>query len=106
MDFLWVFVAIVIVASIFLNVIGTNIVRSSHIHDENKKRVLLLILWCLPIVGVFVVMLRINKDIKASEKKMEDEMAPAIREVADRLSAMDVKIQARKDQEKDKTKYH
>ena len=92
MDFFWIFLAVIVVASVFLNVMGTNIISASHIHDEHRKRVLMVILWGLPILGVFVVIGLINRDIKKNQVKMEEEIAPAIREVADRLKVLDADL--------------
>ena len=92
MDLLWIFFAVIFAANIFLNVMGTNIVKSSEIHDARKKRVLLIIIWSIPILGVFIAMIKINKDIKANQVKMEEEIAPAIREMADRLKVLDADI--------------
>jgi len=92
MDLFWIFILIMVIANILLNIMGTNIVRSSEIHDNNKKRNLLIMLWGIPMLGVFVAMIKINKDIKANQQKMEEEIAPAIREMADRLKVLDADI--------------
>ncbi len=92
MDFFWIFLAVILVAGVFLDVMGTNIIKASHLHDDNRKRVLMVILWGLPILGVFIVMGLINRDIKKNQAKMEEEIAPAIREVADRLKVLDADL--------------
>ena len=92
MDLIWIFIAVIVAANILLNVMGTNIVRSSEIHDNNKKRNLLIVLWGVPLLGVFLAMIKINKDIKANQAKMEEEIAPAIRQMADRLKVLDADI--------------
>lgn len=92
MDFFWIFLAVIIVACVLMNVMGTTIIKSSHIHDDSRKRVLMIILWGLPMLGIFVVIRIINKDIKKNQAKMEEQIAPAIREVADRLKMLDADL--------------
>jgi type VI protein secretion system component VasK len=92
MDFFWMFLAVVIAACVLMNLMGTTIIAASHIHDDSRKRVLMLILWGLPMLGVFVIIRMINKDIKKNQAKMEEEIAPAIREVADRLKVLDADL--------------
>ncbi|WP_455376517.1 hypothetical protein [Kaarinaea lacus] len=101
MDFFWIFLTVIVLAYVFMNVMGTTIIKSSHIHDDSRKRVLMTMLWGLPFVGVFVVIRIINRDIKKNQEKMEEEIAPAIREVADRLKVLDADLSrgiANKDQ--------
>ena len=43
-------------------------------------------------LGVFIVIRQINKDIKVNQAKMEEQIAPAIREVADRLKVLDADL--------------
>lgn len=92
MDFFWIFLAIIVIACIFLDVMATTIIKSSHIHDDLRKRNLMIILWGLPMLGVFIVIRQINRDIKKHQAKMEEEIAPAIREVADRLKVLDADL--------------
>ena len=92
MDFFWIFLAVIIIACVFLDVMATTIIKSSHIHDEQRKRNLMIILWGLPMIGVFIVIRQINKDIKKHQAKMEEQIAPAIREVADRLKVLDADL--------------
>lgn len=92
MDLFWIFLAVIIAACVFLNVMGTTIIKSSHIHDDSRKRTLMIVLWGIPMLGVFIVIRQINKDIKKHQAKMEEEIAPAIREVADRLKVLDADL--------------
>jgi len=92
MDFIWIFLTIIVVACVVLDVVATTIIKSSHIHDDRSKRQLLVILWGLPMLGVFIVIRQINKDIKKHQEKMEESIAPAIREVADRLKVLDADL--------------
>lgn len=92
MDFFWIFLLVVVIACVFLDVMATSMIRASQIHDAARKRKLLLILWCLPMLGVFIVVRQINRDIKVNQAKMEEQIAPAIREVADRLKVLDADL--------------
>ena len=92
MDLFWIFLVVIIAACVFLNVMGTTIIKSSHIHDDKQKRILMIVLWGIPMLGVFIVIRQINKDIKKHQAKMEEEIAPAIREVADRLKVLDADL--------------
>jgi hypothetical protein len=90
-------------AVIYLNVMSARIVQLSQIHDDQKKKQFTILIWALPVVGVFVVMMRINKDIKNNRKKIDEEIAPAIRQLADQLKVLEADIQ--QEQQK-KKKYH
>ena len=102
MDLFWIFLLPMVAANIFLNIMGTNIIKSSEIHDHNKKRNLLIMLWGIPMLGVFIAMIKINKDIKANQQKMEEDIAPAIRQIADRLKVLDADIALSKAKKKPK----
>lgn len=112
MDFVFIFIGVVIVATVFLNVTAMNVIKSSQIHSEQKKKRLMLLLWGIPLLGVFIVIRQINKDIKQNQVKMEEEIAPAIREMADRLKVLDADLMMKKlkkvsgDDAKQKTKIH
>lgn len=93
MILLWVFVFVLAAAIIYLNFMCTQIIQSSQLHNAEKKRQLILIVWLLPIAGVFISLLRINKDIKKNREKIEGEIAPAIRELADKLRVLENDIQ-------------
>lgn len=96
MDFILVFIGVIIIATVFLNVMATNIIKSSEIHEARRKQQLTAILWALPLLGVFIVIRQINKDIKKNQARMEEEIAPAIRQVADRLKVLDADISSGK----------
>ena len=102
MEFIWIFIIVFLVAVVFLDVMGTTIIQSSQIHNQKQKRTLIAIVWGLPIVGVFLAMMRINKDIKSNRKKMEEDIAPAIRELANRIKVLEADIS----KEQDKKKIH
>ena len=72
------------------------IIQSSQIHSPEKKQKLVLIVWSLPILGVFISLFQINKDIKKNREKVEGEIAPAIRELADKLRVLESDIQKEK----------
>lgn len=92
MDFVLILIGFAIIATIFMNVMAMNIIKSSQIHEAKRKQNLNIILWALPLLGVFVVIRLINRDIKKNQEKMEDEIAPAIREVADKLKVLDADL--------------
>lgn len=93
MEFFWIFVGVFVVAIVFLNGMGTSIILSSQIHDKKQQRKLLAIVWGVPVLGIFLAMMRINKDIKSSRKKIEEDIAPAIRELANRIKMLEADIQ-------------
>jgi NADH:ubiquinone oxidoreductase subunit 6 (subunit J) len=101
--FLWVFATVLVAAVVYLNVMSTRIIRISQLHDARKKKQFIILVWALPVVGVFVVMMQINRDIKKNQKKVEEEIAPAIRQLADQLKVLEADIQ--QEQQK-KNKYH
>lgn len=92
MDFVLILIGFAVIATIFMNIMAMNIIRSSQIHEAKRKQKLIMLLWTIPMLGVFIVIKMINKDIRENQAKMEDEIAPAIREVADRLKDLDADI--------------
>jgi len=92
MELMWIFLGFLLIAYVFLGAMATNMIRASEIHDDQRKNRLMLIIWGLPVLGVFIVTRQINRDIKENQAKMEEQIAPAIREVADRLKVLDADI--------------
>lgn len=80
------FTALAVVA---LNVEGAKTVSGSQIHSESEKRRYLLMIWLLPIAGTILAMWLINKDIRKKQHEMEDEIAPVIKELGDRLRKLE-----------------
>lgn len=99
---LWILGLILLGAVIYLNYTSTQIIQSSQIHTPQKKRNLILIIWLFPVAGTFVALYLINRDIKKNQAKIEKDIAPAIRELADRIRTLEADIQ----REEKKQKYH
>jgi len=99
---LWVLGLILLGAVLFLNYTATQIIQSSQIHAEAKKRNLITIVWLLPVAGTFVALYLINRDIRKNQAKIEKDIAPAIRELANRIRNLESDIQ----REEKKQKYH
>jgi len=99
MELMLLFGAVLVAAIIYLNYMSTQIIHSSRIHSPEKKQSLVMTVWLLPVIGVFIVMLKINKDIKKNREKVEGEIAPAIRELADKLKNLESDIQREKQKE-------
>lgn len=100
---LWVFSAVLLVAVVYLNVMSTRIIRSSPIHDDVKKKHFILMVWIFPVLGVFLAMMQINKDIKNNRKKIDEEIAPAIRQLANQIKVLEADIQH---EQQKKNKFH
>ena len=98
MDLVFIFIGVIAIATVFLNVMATNIIQSSQIHEAQKKKQLIMVLWSIPLLGVFIVIRQINKDIKKNQTKMEEEIAPAMREMADRLKVLDADLRGKASQ--------
>ncbi|WP_455200559.1 hypothetical protein [Kaarinaea lacus] len=99
MELIWLFGAVFLIAIVYLNYMCTQIIQSSQIHSAEKKQKLVLIVWLLPVLGVFLALFKINKDIKKNREKVEGEIAPAIRELADKLKTLESDIQREKQKE-------
>jgi len=93
MDFIWVFGLVILGATVMLDIMCTNIIKSSQIHNQAQKRKLYAIVWGVPVLGIFISIMRINRDIKLNSKKMEESIAPAIREIADRIKGLEADLQ-------------
>jgi len=88
-----IFIVIGIVLVVALNVESTKTVNCSQIHGEREKRKFKLLIWALPIIGTMIAMWLINKDIRRKQHQMEEEIAPAIKELGDRLKKLESGIQ-------------
>ncbi|WP_455207621.1 hypothetical protein [Kaarinaea lacus] len=102
MIMLWIFGLVLLGAVVYLNFTGTKIIQSSQIHTASKKRNLILMVWIFPVAGIFIALYLINRDIKKHETKIEKDIAPAIRELADKLRTLEADIH----KEEKKQKYH
>jgi len=94
MKFLWIFLLVILGAIVLLNVMCTNIIKSSQIHSPKEKNKLFLLVWGVPVLGVFLAILRINKDIRLNRKKMEEDIVPTIRKIADKIKGLEADLQA------------
>jgi ABC-type thiamin/hydroxymethylpyrimidine transport system permease subunit len=95
MELMLLFGAVLVAAIIYLNYMSTQIIHSSRIHSPEKKQNLVMTVWLLPVIGVFIAMLKIKKN----REKVEGEIAPAIRELADKLKNLEIDIQREKQKE-------
>ena len=77
------FIVVVIVLVVALNIEGTKTVTSSQIHSDTDKRKFILLIWAVPVMGTMVAMWLINNDIRKKRHQMEEEIAPAIKELGD-----------------------
>jgi TRAP-type C4-dicarboxylate transport system permease small subunit len=102
MIILWVFGLIMLAAVIYLNITGTQIIQSSQIHTARKKRNLILVVWLAPVAGIFAALYLINRDIKRNQAKIEKDIAPAIRDLTDKIKNLEAGLK----QEEKKQKYH
>lgn len=94
MEFIWIFLLVILGAIVLLNVMCTNIIKSSQIHNQKAKNKLLLLVWGVPVLGVFMAIMRINKDIKLNRQKMEQDIVPTIRKIADKIKGLEADLQS------------
>lgn len=98
--FTWVLVIVGVISVVALNIEGAKTVSSSEIHSESEKLKYLTIIWALPFIGTILVMWLINKDIRKKQLQMEDEIAPVIKELGDRLKKLESGIQQKQNKQK------
>lgn len=82
--------------ALLLNAMGTVTVANSPLHNSQKKRGYIALIWLVPIAGVLITFFLINRDIKRKQKQMNDETVPAIRELADRLNKLEERLHRRR----------
>ncbi|MCI0505472.1 MAG: hypothetical protein L0Z73_05115 [Gammaproteobacteria bacterium] len=103
MTTIWILFGIVMLgAVIYLNVTSTQIIQSSQIHTANKKRNLIMVVWLAPVAGIFITLYVINRDIKKNQIKIEKDIAPAIKELTDKIRNLEAGLK----QGEKKQKYH
>jgi cytochrome c-type biogenesis protein CcmH/NrfF len=88
-----IFIVVGIVLVVALNMESSKTVSSSQIHTDQQKRKFKVLIWALPIIGTMIAMWLINKDIRKKRHQMEEEIAPAIKELGDRLKKLEAGIQ-------------
>lgn len=91
-----IFIIVGLVLVVALNVESTKTVTSSQLHSEPQKRKFKILIWALPIIGTMIAMWQINKDIRKKQHQMEEEIAPAIKELGDRLKKLDMGIRQKR----------
>ena len=79
-------------AVLFLNYSATRIVLSSNIHTEKNKIVFIGLIWVFPILGVIAAMMLINRDIKKNRRKLNEEIAPVIRQLGDKIKHLEADL--------------
>ena len=98
--FIWVLVIVGVISVVALNIEGAKTVSSSEIHSDSEKLKYLVMIWALPFIGTILAMWFINKDIRKKQHQMEDEIAPAIKELGDRLKKLESGIHQKQNKHK------
>lgn len=89
---IWSISILLAAAVLFLNYSATRIVLSSNIHSEKNKYVLIALIWAFPILGVIASMMLINRDIKKNHRKLNEEIAPVIRQLGDKIKNLEADL--------------
>ncbi len=89
----WIVLLIVIVPIVALNVVAMKTVEHSNIHSEANKRNLYFAVWAIPIFGVMLVMLKINKDIKKVNDQAEDKLNNALKNFTENITTIEANLQ-------------
>jgi len=89
----WFVLLVVLVPVIALNIVATKTVIHSNIHSEGDKRRLYITVWALPVFGVLLAMLKINKDLKKMESQSEDKLTDALKHFTDSISTIEANLQ-------------
>lgn len=92
----WIGISLIVFLALYLSIVGTTTVSHSEIHTSKQKRNYILLIWIFPIIGTFVVIALINRDIKKQAEKAEEKIAPMIKDLADQISLLDAAIQKKK----------
>ena len=89
----WIVLLAALAPVVALNIVATKTIKQSKIHSELNKRRLYITVWALPIFGVLLAMLRINKDLKKMESQSEDKLTDALKHFTDSISAIEANLQ-------------
>jgi len=89
----WIVLFLAIVPVVALNIVATKTIINSKIHSEANKRVMYIIVWAIPIFGVLLAMLKINKDIKKIESQSEDKLTDALKHFTDSITVIEANLQ-------------
>lgn len=98
--FLGAVIVLVVTLVVALNIESTKTVSGSQIHSDTQKRKFLIMIWAIPIIGTILTMWLINKDIRQKQHEIEEEIAPAIKELGDRLKKLESNIHEKQNKNK------
>ncbi len=93
-------VLVVVLAVVALNIESSKTVAGSQIHSDAEKSKYRRMIWLFPVVGTIWAMWLINKDIRKKQHEMEEEIAPAIKELGDRLKKLESGLQNKQKNQK------
>jgi len=89
----WIVLLAAIAPVVALNIVATKTIKQSNIHSELNKRRLYITVWALPVFGVLLAMLRINKDLKKMESQSEDKLTDALKQFTDSITTIEANLQ-------------
>lgn len=98
--FIWLILATALISTLALNGLGTSTVTGSQIHSVERKRLYLMLIWCIPLFGVILVMLFINRDIKQHHKTSELEILATLKTLSDNINKLEAGIQHKSTKDK------
>ncbi|NOZ55052.1 MAG: hypothetical protein GXP08_18250 [Gammaproteobacteria bacterium] len=93
---IWIVILIIGLSAITLNIFATQTVLSSSIHTKIKRRNYILLIWSIPIVGVILAVLFINRDIKKNKETIESDIADVMKDLAKRINGIEADIKQKR----------
>jgi hypothetical protein len=97
----WLLVATAVISTIALNILGTSTVQESQIHSAERKRFYLALIWCIPMLGVILSMMLINRDIKRHQKNSEQDILNTLKTLSENINKLEAGIQQKKIKDKE-----
>jgi len=92
----WLLFFIIVLSAVMLNIIATQTVLSSHIHANTKTRKYIMLIWCIPVLGVIAVMILINQDIKKNKETFENDVANVMKDLTERINGIEAGIRQKR----------
>ena len=86
---IWIISLFIVGVIVALNISATGIVSESSIHTNDRKRFYTLAIWCLPVIGVIYTMLAIRRDINQNQKRIDDEIVSALKNISENIDNLE-----------------
>ena len=95
---IWIISLFIVGVIVALNISATGIVSESQIHSNDRKRFYTVAIWCLPVIGVIYTMLAIRRDINQNQKRIDDEIVSALKNISENIDNLEAGLKKKQNE--------